>query len=131
MINKHLYKKNRKFIIAMKQSQLIISISTINDTDYFEKGISIYFFCYNFQIVVQVFSVFVFAFDNFKITFYLYPKPFCTPPITRKYHLHPLSKIPQLPSSNGSDVLNIQATSTVLRKLFLRCHTAMTSSRTV
>jgi hypothetical protein len=23
----------------------------LNDTDYFEKGISIYFFCYNFQIV--------------------------------------------------------------------------------
>jgi hypothetical protein len=39
--------------MATKQ-QLIISISTINDTDYFGKGISIYFFCYNFQIVVQV-----------------------------------------------------------------------------
>jgi hypothetical protein len=42
-------------MIATKQQQLIISISTtINDTDYFEKGISIYFFYYNFQIVVQV-----------------------------------------------------------------------------
>jgi hypothetical protein len=41
-------------MIATKQQQLIISISTINDTDYFEKGISIYFFYYNFQIVIQV-----------------------------------------------------------------------------
>jgi hypothetical protein len=40
--------------LATKQQQLTISISTINDTDYYEKGISIYFFCYNFQIVVQV-----------------------------------------------------------------------------
>jgi hypothetical protein len=43
-----------QFIIATKQQQLTISISTINDTDYFGKGTSIYFFCYNFQIVVQV-----------------------------------------------------------------------------
>jgi hypothetical protein len=28
-------------MITTKQQQLIISISTINDTDYFEKGISI------------------------------------------------------------------------------------------
>jgi hypothetical protein len=41
-------------MIATKQRQLIISILTINDTDYFEKGISFYFFYYNFQIVVQV-----------------------------------------------------------------------------
>jgi hypothetical protein len=40
--------------MATKQQQLTISISTINDIDYFGKGISIYFFCYNFQIVVQV-----------------------------------------------------------------------------
>jgi hypothetical protein len=40
--------------MATKQQQLTISISTINDTDYFGKGISIYFFRYNFQIVVQV-----------------------------------------------------------------------------
>jgi hypothetical protein len=30
-------------MIATKQQQLTISISTINDTDYFGKGISIYF----------------------------------------------------------------------------------------
>jgi hypothetical protein len=45
--------------IATKQQQLTMSISTINDTDYFGKGISvfqlsIYFFRYTFQIVVQV-----------------------------------------------------------------------------
>jgi hypothetical protein len=41
-------------MIATKQHQLTIYISTINDTDYLGKGISVYFFCYNFQIVVQV-----------------------------------------------------------------------------
>jgi hypothetical protein len=40
--------------MATKQQQLTISISMINYTDYFGKGISIYFFCYNFPIVVQV-----------------------------------------------------------------------------
>jgi hypothetical protein len=43
-----------QFMIATKKQQLAISISTINDTDYFGKGISISFFCYNFQIVVLV-----------------------------------------------------------------------------
>jgi hypothetical protein len=40
--------------MVTKQQQLTISILTINDTDYFGKGISIYFLCYNFEIVVQV-----------------------------------------------------------------------------
>jgi hypothetical protein len=40
--------------MATKQQQLTIFISTINDTDYFGKGISIYFFWHNFQIAVQV-----------------------------------------------------------------------------
>jgi hypothetical protein len=40
--------------MATKQQQLTISISTINDTDYFGKGISINFFCYNFEIVMRV-----------------------------------------------------------------------------
>jgi hypothetical protein len=43
-----------QFMIATKQQQLAISIPTTNDTDYFGKGMSIYFFCYNFQIVVQI-----------------------------------------------------------------------------
>jgi hypothetical protein len=40
--------------MGTKQQQLTISISTINDTDYLGKGNSIYFFRYNFQIVVQI-----------------------------------------------------------------------------
>jgi hypothetical protein len=40
--------------MVTKQQQLTISISTINDTDYFGRGISIYFFSYNFQIVMRV-----------------------------------------------------------------------------
>jgi hypothetical protein len=40
--------------IATKHEQLTISMSTINDTDYFENGISKFFFCYNFLIEVQV-----------------------------------------------------------------------------
>jgi hypothetical protein len=35
-------------MIATKQQQLTISISTINDTDYLRKGNSIYFFYYDF-----------------------------------------------------------------------------------
>jgi hypothetical protein len=50
MVNTHLY----TIYIATKQEQLTIFISMINDTDYFKEGISINFFCYNFQIVVQV-----------------------------------------------------------------------------
>jgi hypothetical protein len=41
--------------MATKQQPLTISISTINDTDYFGKCISIYFFRYNFQIVWYTF----------------------------------------------------------------------------
>jgi hypothetical protein len=40
--------------MATKQQQLTISISTINDTDYFGKDILLYFFCHDVQIVVQV-----------------------------------------------------------------------------
>jgi hypothetical protein len=36
-------------MIATKQQQLTISISTINDTDYFGKGVSIYFFVIIFR----------------------------------------------------------------------------------
>jgi hypothetical protein len=39
-------------MIATKQQQLTISISTINNTDYFGKGISIHFFCYNNKILL-------------------------------------------------------------------------------
>jgi hypothetical protein len=43
-----------RLYIARKQQQLTIYITTINVTDYIGKVISIYFVCYNFQIVMQV-----------------------------------------------------------------------------
>jgi hypothetical protein len=47
MINTHLYTIYNKYsYVAMKQQQLTISISTINDTDYFGKGISLLFLLY-------------------------------------------------------------------------------------
>jgi hypothetical protein len=46
----HIYTQFLTNIQETKQQQLTISISTINDTDYFGKGISIYFFVIIFRL---------------------------------------------------------------------------------
>jgi hypothetical protein len=46
-------------MIATKQQQLTISISTINDTDYFGKGISIYFLEFASLIGLLLYSIWI------------------------------------------------------------------------
>jgi hypothetical protein len=45
-----------KFLRKIKNKIFFPLVNSIwgHTVDYFEKGISIYFFCYNFQILVQV-----------------------------------------------------------------------------